>query len=91
MTDTTVVNMAAQALLLVLKLAGPILAATLVVGIVVSVLQAVTSVQESTLSFVPKLIAVGLVVLFAGHWMVTQVTTYTDSLFGGIARLVNAG
>lgn len=91
MTDTTVVHLMGQALLLVGKLAVPVLVATLVVGLAISMLQAVTSIQESTLSFLPKLLTVAVVLLVGGHWMLGQLTNFTDDLFGQIPRLVSGG
>lgn len=88
MHDSTVVHIAGQALALVAELAGPVLVATLAIGLVVALFQAVTSVQESTLSFLPKLVAVAVVLLFAGHWMIGQLTSFTEALYAEIPRLV---
>jgi flagellar biosynthetic protein FliQ len=91
MTDTTVVHLVAQALLLIGKLAIPVLVSTLAVGLAVSLLQAVTSIQESTLSFLPKLVTVALVLLVSGHWMLGQLTNFTYDLFRQIPQLVGGG
>jgi flagellar biosynthetic protein FliQ len=87
--DTAVVEIALQALLTVAKVAGPILATSLSVGLLVSTLQSITSIQEMSLVFVPKVIAVALVVVIAGHWMLGQVVGFTDQLFAMIPRLIS--
>ena len=88
MTDTAVVHLAMQAMLLATKLAAPILLVSLAVGLGVSLLQSVTQVQEFTLSFVPKLVGVGLTVLFTGHWMLAQVIDFTHGLFDQLPGLL---
>ena len=74
-----------QALLTVLWVAGPILLASLVVGSIVSVLQAVTQVQEVTLVFVPKIIAVFVIVAVAGGWMLQVMVSFGTGMFLSIA------
>jgi flagellar biosynthetic protein FliQ len=81
MDDTTVVHILSGAMLMALKLAGPILAVCLIVGLVVAVLQTITQIQEMTLSFVPKLIGVGLVLVLGGPWMIHQFTAYVQELW----------
>lgn len=76
-----VLDLARDALVLALTLAGPLLGIALVVGLVVSVLQAVTSIQEQTLSFVPKLFAVGGAFLLLLGWMLQNMMRYTTELF----------
>ncbi|CAH2599177.1 flagellar biosynthesis protein FliQ [Rhodovastum atsumiense] len=77
-----------DALLLILKLGGPPLAATLVVGLAVSLLQAVTQINEATLSFVPKALAIVATLLLTGGWMLGQLADFTRLLFD---RLVASG
>jgi flagellar biosynthesis protein FliQ len=89
MSDTTVLHLAAQALILIAELAGPVLVVSLVVGLVVALFQAVTSIQEFTLTFLPKVAAIGLVLLIMGHWMIATAVTYTEHLFQSIPSLVN--
>jgi flagellar biosynthetic protein FliQ len=88
MTDTAVIHLGFQALVLALKLSLPILLVTLVIGFGVSLLQAVTQIQEQTLSFVPKLIGVGVVLLVSGHWMLNQAVDFTHQLFAELPRLL---
>ncbi len=88
MTDVEVTHLATQALLMGAKLGAPILLASLVVGLVVSLFQSVTQLQEVTLTFVPKLAAIALVLLFSGHWMLSQFVGYVQQLFGHVTTLV---
>ena len=82
-----VVDFARDALLMALTLAGPLLGIALVVGLVVSVLQAVTSIQEQTLSFVPKLFAVGGLFLLLLSWMLQNMVLYTTDLLRSLPGL----
>lgn len=77
-----------EALYLVLLVSGPPLLVSLVVGLTVGLLQAMTQVQEQTLTFVPKLVAVGLVVTVAGGWMGAEVVRFTGQLWAQIPTLV---
>jgi flagellar biosynthetic protein FliQ len=88
MNEDTVVNLATQAMTLALKVAGPILIVGLVVGIVVSLFQAVTQIQEQSLSFIPKIVAVGLVIMLLGPWMLTQIVDWTQNLYMSIPQLI---
>ena len=88
MTDTAVLHIALQAMIISAKLAAPILLVSLVIGLGVSVFQSVTQVQEATLSFVPKVVGVAIVVLFAGHWMLAQVIEFTQQLFDQLPSLL---
>jgi flagellar biosynthetic protein FliQ len=88
MDQGTVVDLTMRTLELSLKLAMPLLLAGLVVGLVVSVFQAVTQIQEMTLSFIPKILAVAVVLIVAGPWMLNQVVGYTTDLYHSIPGLV---
>ncbi len=87
MTTDTVVQLTIQAIELALKVALPILLAGLIVGLVISVFQAITQIQEMTLSFIPKIIAVAVVAVVAGPWMLDQLVVYTTELYQGIPQL----
>lgn len=71
-----------------LILIGPIVVVSVVVGVIVSLLQAVTSIQEQTLTFVPKLVAVALLLIFAAPWMVRQLMQFTVSCFSRLPEMV---
>jgi flagellar biosynthesis protein FliQ len=83
-----VVKLAMDALMLALKVGMPLLLAGLVVGLVISIFQAVTQIQEMTLSFIPKILAVALVLIVAGPWMLDQVVSYTSDLYHSIPGMV---
>lgn len=87
MTDTQVIEIVAGALMVALKLAGPVLAISLAVGVVVSLLQTITQIQEQTLTFVPKLIGVGLVLLLGGNWMLREVVGWVTALWRNIPAM----
>lgn len=88
MNQDTVVNLATQAMTLSLKVAGPILIVGLVIGVIVSLFQAVTQIQEQSLSFIPKIVAVGLVIMLLGPWMLTQIVDWTQNLYMSIPQLI---
>jgi flagellar biosynthesis protein FliQ len=88
MTDNEALHILGRAVLIASELLIPILAVALVIGVVVSLLQAVTQVQETTLTFVPKLAGITVVLLVLGHWMTTQLVDFTRDLFMDIPRLV---
>jgi flagellar biosynthesis protein FliQ len=81
MTDTAVLDIARQALTISAKLALPILLAALVVGTIISLLQAVTQVQEMTLTFVPKVLAIATVLMLSGGWMLNELVEFTRRLY----------
>jgi len=82
--------MAKEAVVAVLLVGGPILGVSLLVGLLVSIFQAMTQIQEQTLSFIPKVVAVAVVLLVLGPWMLSVLTVYTSNLlkqlasFGGL-------
>jgi flagellar biosynthetic protein FliQ len=88
MSHALVIDLARQAVAQALLLAGPLMAVALAVGLAVSVAQAVTSIQEQTLSFVPKLLAVGGAFLAALPWMIQQMVKYTTELFRSLPSIV---
>jgi len=86
--ESDVMNLAGQALLLAAKLAGPLLLVALVVGVVISLVQAVFQVQDQTLSMVPKLAISALVLALTGGWMLRITVEFTQQLFERIPDLV---
>lgn len=89
MTDA-VLDIGLQAILLAAKIAAPILITALVVGFLIGLLQSVTQVQEITLSFVPKAIAVLLVLLLFGDWMIGEIITFSENLFEQIPSILQS-
>jgi flagellar biosynthesis protein FliQ len=88
MNQDTVVSIVTHAMEVGLKVSLPILLVALVVGLVISVFQAVTQIQEQTLSFIPKVIGLVVVIVVAGPWMLGEVLTWTQELYGSIPNLV---
>jgi len=86
--SSEVLNIAVQALWVAAKLCAPILLTALIVGFAVSLLQSITQIQEATLAFVPKAVGVALALLLAGHWMITEIVTFTHELFDKIPLLL---
>jgi flagellar biosynthetic protein FliQ len=84
MTPEMVMEIARHGLWITVLLAGPLLAAALVVGVVVGLFQAATQINEATLSFVPKLAAIALALLLAGGWMLGLLVDYTRELYQAI-------
>jgi len=80
MTQQTAIELAMHAMTTTMIVAAPFLLAGLVVGVIVSIFQAITSIQEPTLSFVPKIIAVGAVVAIAGPWMLSELVGYAHDV-----------
>lgn len=81
MTQNQIIYMAKEAMWTVLLVGGPLLALSLLVGLVVSIFQAMTQIQEQTLSFIPKLVVVAAALLLLGPWMLNIMTSYTTNLF----------
>ncbi len=88
MTPTTVIDIGRQAVEVLLMVSAPLFIAALVTGLLVSIFQAATQINEATLSFVPKLIMIFVTLVLAGPWMITLMTDYTRRLFEAIPSLI---
>ena len=88
MNQDTVTQLALHAMTVTLEVSAPFLVAGLIVGLLVSIFQAATSIQEVTLSFIPKILVTGAVIVVAGPWMLGQLVGYTQALFQSIPSLV---
>ena len=88
MDTDTVVTLATQAMSLALKISMPLLGVGLIVGVLISIIQAVTSIQEQTLSFIPKVLAMAAVLVIGGPWMLNQLLSYTSELWTSIPNMV---
>jgi flagellar biosynthetic protein FliQ len=88
--DAEIVHLVATALLTATKLCGPILVATLVVGLVVSIVQSATQIQEQTLTFVPKLIVAAVVLVVTGSWSLRVLEGFTRELFTSVPTLLGS-
>ncbi len=89
MTPNTVMNLATSALELTLMLSAPLLLAALVTGVIVGAFQAATQINEMTLSFIPKLLAVSLVAALTGPWMLRTMVNFTHELIVSIPQMLN--
>lgn len=88
MTPDTIVSLGQQLIVVTVQLTGPILIATLVVGLLIAMFQAATQINEMTLTFVPKLIIMAMILLFAGPWMLRVLIDYTQNLIRSIPSLI---
>jgi flagellar biosynthetic protein FliQ len=88
MTESVVMSVGHDAMLMALWLGAPLLGVSLLVGLVISLFQALTQINEMTLTFVPKLIGLGLVLLILGPWMLQQVVYFTVKLFDMLPYMV---
>ncbi|HLX02877.1 MAG TPA: flagellar biosynthesis protein FliQ [Trinickia sp.] len=87
MTPESVMTLAHQAMMIALFLAAPLLLVALVVGLVVSLFQAATQINETTLSFIPKLLAVAVTLVIAGPWMLTMMLDYLRHILTSVPQL----
>jgi flagellar biosynthetic protein FliQ len=87
MDADTAMHLLAETLLTAAKVAAPILVATLIVGVVISIFQVVTQIQEMTLTFIPKLVVVVAMFLALGAWMMAVVVEFSKHLFGLVAGM----
>ncbi|WP_312643804.1 flagellar biosynthesis protein FliQ [Hydrogenoanaerobacterium sp.] len=87
MTQGVALDILKEALLIAFKLAGPMLAVSIIVGLVIAIFQAATQIHEQTLTFVPKVIVISLILLFLGSWMITLLSEFTQRLFEIMAGL----
>lgn len=88
MTQTFVIHLARDALFMVLVLAGPALSVALLIGLMISILQATTQIQDQMLNMVPKIVGVFLVILLLGSWLLNSAITYTTNLYTQIPNIV---
>ena len=91
MDPNAVLDIGLQAIVVAAKLSAPILITALVVGFAISLVQSITQIQEVTLSFVPKAIAVCIAMLICGHWMISEIVSFTTNLFDKIPGLIGGG
>lgn len=88
MTDAEVLSLGREALLTALVVLGPVMATALIIGLVIAIFQAVTQLTEPTLTFVPKLIGVGLVIVLAGPLMMTKIVSFARDSFQQISQVL---
>ena len=88
MTPTTVIEIGRNALEITLLISAPLFISALVTGLIVSIFQAATQINEATLSFVPKLVAIFITMIVAGPWMITVLTDYVRRLYESIPGMI---
>ena len=88
MTPESVMTMGRHAMEVTLMIAAPLLLVALIIGLVVSIFQAATQINEATLSFIPKLVGIFVALVVAGPWMLSVMLDYMREVFGGIPNLV---
>lgn len=88
MTPTTVIDIGRQAVEVTLMVSAPLFIAALATGLLVSIFQAATQINEATLSFVPKLIVVFITLIVAGPWMIAMLTDFMQRLYGSIPSII---
>lgn len=88
MTIAAVLALAQNAIMVTLQLTGPALAISLILGIALSIVQSATQINEVTLTFIPKIIGVGAVILLLGPWMLQQLILYTTTLYESLPSLI---
>lgn len=91
MDQSQITEIGAQAMWVTLQIALPVLGVSLVVGLLVSIFQAVTQLQEPTLTFIPKILAVVVVIVVAGPWMMNTLLSFTVDLWTGIPTIGRGG
>lgn len=88
MGDDVILQLGQDALKTIAMLSAPLLLSTLVVGLIVSIFQALTQINEATLTFVPKMIVIAIVLVLVGPWMLDLMKTYTINLFDSVSFVV---
>ena len=88
MTPESVISIGQDALILTVTLAAPFLGVALAIGLIIGMFQAATQINEMTLSFIPKLLGLVLVIFMAGHWMLSELLNYTRNLIESIPGLI---
>jgi len=89
MNDQTVIDLGTRAIWVSMQVAAPVLIATLVVGLVVSIFQAATQINEQTLSFIPKILVMTAALVICGPWILQIMTGFTVDLFNGIPSVTH--
>lgn len=89
MDASTVIEISREALWLIIKCSAPILIVSLVVGLVISIFQTITSIQEQTLTFVPKILAVFITIMICGSWILDNIVEFMQALFNNFGQYVN--
>ena len=88
MTEDTVINITMATVWLIVKVSAPMLLVSLVVGLLISIFQTVTSIQEQTLTFVPKLLAIMIALMIMGNWLLNEIVSFMQMLWGSFGQYI---
>ena len=88
MSQEMVISVAEKGIMTVLLVSGPLMLLALAVGLIISIFQATTQIQEQTLAFVPKIVAVLAGLVFFGSWMLSHMLSYTENIFSNLTRFI---
>lgn len=89
MSSGDVITIARQTIWVIVKTAVPILLVSMIVGLIISLFQTLTSIQEQTLTFVPKLLAILLALMIMGTWILNEIVSFMNTLWGGFSQYIN--
>ncbi len=89
MTDQTVIDLGSQAIMVTMQVAAPVLLTTMVIGVIISIFQAATQINEQTLTFVPKIIAITAAMIVCGPWILQVMMGFTKEIFNGIPGITH--
>ncbi len=90
MDENVIVTIMRETVYLILKVSAPMLLVSLIIGLIVSILQTVTSIQEQTLTFVPKLLGIFLIIMLFGNWIISSVVEYAEYLFSNFSLYIGS-
>lgn len=88
MDTGTVINIARQTVWIIVKIAVPVLLVSMIVGLVISLFQTLTSIQEQTLTFVPKLLAIMIALMIMGNWLLNEIVSFMQMLWGSFGQYI---
>jgi flagellar biosynthesis protein FliQ len=88
MDEAYLISLSQSAITLIMVVAGPVLLVSLLIGTIISLIQAATQVNEVTMTFIPKLIGIGLILLLLGSWMMQQILVFTTGIFNSLPNFV---
>jgi flagellar biosynthetic protein FliQ len=89
MTDQTVIDLGSQAIMVTMQVAAPVLITTMVIGVIISIFQAATQINEQTLTFIPKIIAITAAMIVCGPWILQVMLGFTKDIFNGIPGITH--
>ena len=88
MNENQIIEITVQTLYLIIKVAAPMLIVSLIIGLIISLLQTITSIQEQTLTFVPKVLGIFTIIMLLGHWILSSAVEYTEELWGSFSLYI---